>query len=287
MSTFFRPFEMNEDTDLAWCPGCGNFMIRKALLEALQELELAPTKVVMSSGIGQAAKMPQYINTNYFNGLHGRALPVAVAIKSVNPELTVIAEGGDGDMYGEGGNHFIHNVRRNPDIVHIVHNNMVYGLTKGQASPTSPLEFVTPVQVNGVTNTPFNPLAVALSLGATFVARAFSGNVEHTKTIIKAAIQHHGYALVDIFHPCVTFNKVNTFAWFKNNTYQLDENHDASDLQAAMTLALQAKPYPLGILYQSSDRKSFEDQLTVYQDDATPVVHRKRDLQEVAKLLKE
>lgn len=285
MSMLTRPFEMHADTDLAWCPGCGNFMIRKALLQALQELQLPPTDVVFSSGIGQAAKMPQYINTNYFNGLHGRSLPIAVAIKSVNPRLTVIAEGGDGDMYGEGGNHFIHNIRRNPDIVHIVHNNMVYGLTKGQASPTSPLDFVTPVQVNGVTNTPFNPLAVALALGATFVARAFSGDVEHTKSIIKAAIQHRGYALVDIFHPCVTFNKTNTYAWFKNNTYLLDESHDASDLQAALNLTLQAAPYPLGILYQNNHRKTFEDQLTVYKDDSRPIIQRKRDLDKVARLL--
>ena len=215
MTPKVKAFEFKKNPDMAWCPGCGNFHIRDAIVAALQELAIDPTQVAMSSGIGQAAKMPQYINTNYFNGLHGRGLPVAVAIKSVNPELTVIAEGGDGDMYGEGGNHFIHNIRRNPNIVHIVHNNMVYGLTKGQASPTSPLDFVTPVQVNGVRNTPFNPLAVALSLGATFVARAFSGDVEQTKEIIKEALQHHGYALVDVFHPCVTFNKLNTFAWFR------------------------------------------------------------------------
>ncbi len=284
MSNKINPYEFKEKKDMAWCPGCGNFMIRDAILSALKELDIPPAKVAMSSGIGQAAKMPQYINTNYFNGLHGRGLPVAVAIKSVNPELIVIAEGGDGDMYGEGGNHFIHNIRRNPDIVHIVHNNMVYGLTKGQASPTSPTGFVTPVQVNGVSNTPFNPIAVALCLGATFVARAFSGDVEQTKSIIKEAINHHGYALVDIFHPCVSFNKVNTFSWFKNNTYYVDDSYDRKDFQVAMQHAMKLDKYPLGVLYQDKTRKSFEDQLNVYEKDPTPIIKRPRNLHQVSKL---
>jgi 2-oxoglutarate ferredoxin oxidoreductase subunit beta len=139
-----------------------------------------------------------------FNGLHGRSLPAATAIKAINPELTVIAEGGDGDMYGEGGNHFLHTIRRNPDITHIVHNNMVYGLTKGQASPTRPVGFKTPVQVDGVVSEPVNPMAVAIAQNASFVARAFSGDVDKTKEIVKKAILHKGYALVDILQPCVT-----------------------------------------------------------------------------------
>src|SRR6056297_929741 len=188
-----------DNEDIHWCPGCGNYKILEILEEALEQLNINPKDTVMISGIGQAGKTPHFINLNGIHSLHGRALPIATGVKSANRELTVIAEGGDGDMYGEGGNHFIHNIRRNPDIVHIVHNNMVYGLTKGQASPTSPTGFVTPVQVNGVSNTPFNPIAVSLSLGATFVARAFSGDVEQTKSIIKEAINHHGYALVDIF----------------------------------------------------------------------------------------
>ncbi len=188
-------------------------------------------------------------------------------------------------MYGEGGNHFIHNVRRNPDITHLVHNNMVYGLTKGQASPTSQLDFITPVQVNGVRNLPFNPLAVALSLGATFVARAFSGNPEQTAEIIKQAISHKGYALIDIFHPCVTFNKVNTFSWFKNHTYYLDEDHDRTDLRTAMEKALEIEKYALGVLYEDTSRQSFEEQLNVYAQDKTPVIDRKRDIQKVQSLL--
>ncbi|WP_028829456.1 thiamine pyrophosphate-dependent enzyme [Proteocatella sphenisci] len=278
-------FEFDESIDIAWCPGCGNFSIRKALIEALQELNLDPTKVVLSSGIGQAAKMPQYVNSNFFNGLHGRGLPVAVAIKSANPELTVIAEGGDGDMYGEGGNHFIHNIRRNPDIVHIVHDNMVYGLTKGQAAPTSEINFKTPIQVNGVINEPFNPMPLALSLGATFVARVFSGDIPTVKKVLKAAIEHDGYALVDIFQPCVTFNKTNTFKWYKDNSYNLDESYDSSDFAAAMAKALDTEKYALGILYQNKNKVSFNNRTWLYQNDPTPIVKRVRNIEQVNSLI--
>jgi hypothetical protein len=175
-----RTFDMG-DIDIAWCPGCGNFPILKILKQALAELQIEPTNLVVVSGIGQAAKIPHYFRTNCFDGLHGRALPPATAIKAANPGLTVIAESGDGDMYGEGGNHFVHTIRRNTDITNIVHNNMVYGLTKGQASPTSQLGFKTPVQVAGVFLEPFNPLAVAIALDASFVARAFAGDIKATR----------------------------------------------------------------------------------------------------------
>lgn len=278
-------FEMDKNLDIAWCPGCGNFNIRTALIETLQELELEPNKVVISSGIGQAAKMPQYVNTNYFNGLHGRGLPAAVAIKASNPELTVIAEGGDGDMYGEGGNHFIHNVRRNPNITHLVHDNRVYGLTKGQAAPTTSKGFITPVQVSGVVNEPFNPLTVALSLGATFVARAFSGDVKQLKEILKAAINHKGYALVDIFHPCVTFNKLNNFMWYKDHCYSLADDYNPADLKAAFDIAFNTDKYALGVIYQVEGYPTFEDQLDAYRDDNTPIINRKRDISKVQELI--
>lgn len=278
---------MKEGLDLAWCTGCGNFNIRDSIIQALQELELKPQNVVFSSGIGQAAKMPQYIDANYFNGLHGRAMPVAVAIKGANPELTVIAEGGDGDMYGEGGNHFIHNVRRNPDITHLVHNNMVYGLTKGQASPTSRKDFKTGVQINGVVNEPMNPLALALVLGATFVARVFSGDKEQVKDVIKVAIEHKGYALVDIFHPCVSFNKVNTYRWYKEHTYPLDGNHDPTDWNMAMAAAMESDKFPLGVFYQKEGLATFADLQPAYEEDKTAIVRRKRDLSQVNQLIME
>jgi 2-oxoglutarate ferredoxin oxidoreductase subunit beta len=272
--------------DIAWCPGCGNYSILDTIKQAVAELGIAPQNLVVACGIGQAPKTPHYFNTNMFNGLHGRALPAATAIKASNPMLTVIAEGGDGDMYGEGGNHFIHTVRRNPDIAHIVHDNMVYGLTKGQASPTSRRGFVTPVQVDGVTLEPFNPLAVALALEASFVARAFAGDIPQTKEILKKAILHKGYALVDIFQPCVTFNKINTFKWFKDNTYYLGAEYDPSDRAKAFEKSLEEEPFPLGILYQSGHRSTFEDNLGIYKKERTPLYKRSLDTGKLDDIIK-
>jgi 2-oxoglutarate ferredoxin oxidoreductase subunit beta len=265
------------DIDIAWCPGCGNFVILKILKEALAELKIKPEKLVMVSGIGQAAKIPHYLKTNVFNGLHGRSLPPATAIKAVNPELTVIAESGDGCMYGEGGNHFMHAIRRNPDITNIVHNNMVYGLTKGQASPTSQLGFKTPVQIDGVAEEPFNPIAVAIALDASFVARVFVGDAEKTKEILKKAIQHKGYALVDIFQPCVSFNKVNTYQWFKEHTYYLEETHDPHDKNQAFRRATETEKPPLGIFYINSSRSTFEENIGVYIQNKEPLYRRELD----------
>ena len=276
-----------EDANIAWCPGCGNFGILNVLKDALAELDIDPLELVMVSGIGQAAKLPQYLKCHFFNGLHGRALPPATAIKASNPSLTVIAESGDGDMYGEGGNHFIHAIRRNPNITNIVHNNMVYGLTKGQASPTSQKGFKTPVQVTGVFLEPFNPLAVALSLNASFVARAYIGDMDKTKDIIKQAIEHKGYALVDLLQPCKTFNKVNTYEWFKDNTYYLDESHDSSDKMQAFEKAMQADKLPLGVFYQDSSRKTFDENIGVYDNDDSPLHSRELDKQKLNELIQQ
>jgi len=267
-------FEMG-DIDIAWCPGCGNFSILKVLKLALSELDIKPEKLVLVSGIGQAAKIPHYFRTNFFNGLHGRAIPPATAIKVVNPDLTVIAESGDGDMYGEGGNHLINAIRRNPDITNIVHNNMVYGLTKGQASPTSQIGFKTPVQVKGVFLEPFNPLALAIALDASFVARAFSGDIEQTKAILEQAISHKGFALVDIFQPCVSFNKVNTHKWFKENTYYLDKSHDPLNRAVAFQKAVEREKLSLGIFYRNDKKLTFEENVGVYRQNKEPLALRK------------
>ena len=273
------------DMDIAWCPGCGNFGILSALKNALAELNIAPERLVVVSGIGQAAKLPHYLKCNAFNGLHGRALPPATAIKASDPELVVIAESGDGDMYGEGGNHFNTTLRRNPDITNIVHNNMVYGLTKGQASPTSQRGFVTPVQVNGVILEPFNPIAVAVALDASFVARAFIGDQDMTKEIIKKAISHKGYALVDIFQPCVSFNKINTYEWFKENTYCLEDSYDPTDRIRAFEKALETEKFPLGVIYVNPGKPTFEESLNAYSEDPTPVIRRQRDLSKLQQLI--
>jgi 2-oxoglutarate ferredoxin oxidoreductase subunit beta len=277
-------FDMG-DIDVAWCPGCGNFGILNTLKEALAELEIEPTNLVLVSGIGQAAKIPHYFKTHIFNGLHGRALPAATAIKAANPSLTVIAESGDGDMYGEGGNHLMHAIRRNPDITNIVHNNMVYGLTKGQASPTSPRGLKTPVQIAGVFLEPFNPLAVAIALNASFVARAYAGDAKQTREILKQAIMHKGYALVDVFQPCVSYNKVNTYQWFKQHTYYLDDSYDPADRNEAFRKATETEKLPLGIVYQRAGQPTFEESIGVYREDRRALYQRQPDVRKVRDLM--
>ena len=254
---------MPQDTDVAWCPGCGNFPLLTILKNALRELDKQPEETVIASGIGQAAKMPQYVDTHMFNGLHGRSIPVAMGIKLANRNLTVIAESGDGDIYGEGGNHLLHVARRNPDITVLVHNNMVYGLTKGQASPTSEKGMKNPIQPDGVVVEPFNPMAVAISVDAPFVARANVGDPNHAKEIIKAAIAFKGFSVVDLFVPCVVFNKTNTYQWFKEHTYPIPASHDPSDRAAAFRFALETDKLPLGILYRNDSRELYEDRLGI------------------------
>lgn len=274
-----------ENADIAWCPGCGDFAILRTLKIALGELEIDPKELVLVSGIGQAGKLPHYLKSNTYNSLHGRALSPATAIKAINKNLTVIAVGGDGDMYGEGGNHFMHTIRRNPNITNIVHNNMVYGLTKGQASPTSQLNMKTPLQVEGVFEEPFNPLTVAISLNASFVARTFAGDIKNMKEIFKKAIQHRGYALVDVFQPCVTFNKINTYQWFKENTYPLEDSYDPYDKNEAFKRAAETGNYPLGVFYISPDKPTFEETLTVYSDDKSSLYEREVDMQKLENLI--
>lgn len=274
---------MPHGTDIAWCPACGNFPLLNVVKQALSELGKDPSDLVLVSGIGQAAKTPQYVNANMWNGLHGRALPAAVGIKLANRSLTVVAESGDGDMYGEGGNHLTHTIRRNPDITNIVHNNMIYGLTKGQASPTSELGLKNPIQPNGVVVDPFNPMAVAVALDASFVARANIGDILQTKAILKAALEWKGYALVDVFQPCVVFNKINTYAWFKEHTYYLPEDYDPTDRQAAFAKACETEKMPLGVLYRH-ERPLYEDELGIKAD--TPLHRHELDTEKFATLVK-
>lgn len=275
-----------DHVEISWCPGCGNFSILNILKEAFLELDIKQQNLIIVSGIGQAAKAPHFIKAHAFNGLHGRALPPATAIKAVNPSLTVIVESGDGDIYGEGGNHFLHTIRRNPDITNIVHNNMVYGLTKGQASPTSQIGFKTNVQIDGVFAEPFNPISIAISLNASFVARAFCGDKEETKEIFKKAIKHKGYSLVDVFQPCVTFNKVNTFKWFKENTCYLEDNYDPYNREEAFKKAIEKDRLFLGIFYINSEKKTFEENIGLYEINKEPLFKRKPDREKLYNLIK-
>jgi 2-oxoglutarate ferredoxin oxidoreductase subunit beta len=237
----------------AWCPGCGNFGILTALNKALVDLNIEPHQVLLVSGIGQAGKLPHYTRGNVFNSLHGRPIPVAIGAKIANPELAVIAFSGDGDAYGEGGNHFLHAARRNHEITYIVHNNQVYGLTKGQASPTSDAGFITGSTPFGATN-PLNPIALALASGAGFVARSFAGDDAHLSEIIKKGIRHKGFALIDVLQPCVSFNKKNTYQWYRQRVYKLEETqgYDPTDRDAAQKKSQEwGDRIPIGIFYRS------------------------------------
>ncbi|MHA2121050.1 MAG: thiamine pyrophosphate-dependent enzyme [Promethearchaeota archaeon] len=277
--------EYDLDTEIHWCPGCGNFSAMKAMKETLLELGIKPKDFVLVSGIGQAGKFPHFMNSQSFNGLHGRYLSAAIGVKAANPNLHVIAVSGDGCTLSEGGNHFLHTIRYNPDIVNIVHNNMVYGLTKGQASPTSQLGFKTKVQVFRVINEPFNAVAVAIALNASFVARAFVGDIDTTKEILKKAINHKGYALIDLLCPCVTFNKVNTFQWYKANSYNIDDSHNPYDQESAMKLALDTSKFALGVLYLNLNKNSYEENVRIYNNDKRPLYQRELDRTKLEELL--
>jgi len=254
--------------ETAWCPGCGNFSILKAVKKALTDSELRPHEVLFVSGIGQAAKTPHYLNANVFNGLHGRSLPVATGAKLANPDLNVIVESGDGCNYGEGGNHFLAAIRRNINVTLLVHNNQVYGLTKGQASPTSSEGFVTKAQPDGTMSSPFNPVAVAVAMRAGFVARGFSGMIDHLSGLIQQGISHRGLAIIDILMPCVSFNKVNTLSWYKERCEPLPSSYDVTDWTKAMGTAYEwGDRIPVGVIYKNN-RPSFGERLPVLQQGA-------------------
>lgn len=270
----------------SWCPGCGNYTIRTALKKTLEELKIEPHKVVVSSGIGQAAKLPHYIRVNGFNGLHGRAIPPAIGIKMANKDLIVIVESGDGDTYGEGGNHFIHAIRRNIDIAHFVHDNQIYGLTKGQASPTTAVGQKTTMQFDGVKIEPINPIALALTMGAGFIARGFSGDIPHLVNVMKEAIRYRGYALVDILQPCVVWNKVNTFSWYRNRVYHLPDDYDYTDKEEAMKKAMEyGDKIPIGIIYKE-EKEIYEDKFDFIKN-SPPLVDRELNPMDAEKLMEE
>jgi len=244
-----------------WCPGCGDYGVLNALQRALAELDIAPHNVLVVSGIGCSSNLPGFIRSYGFHGLHGRSLPVAAGAKMANHELTVVATGGDGDGYGIGVGHFVHTCRRNFDMTYIVMDNQIYGLTTGQASPTTEKDMRTKSTPEGVIEISLSPIALALTCGATYVARGFSGEALQLATLIKGAIQHKGFALVDVFSPCVTYNKHNTYPWFKERVYKLeDEKHDSSNFQAAMVKSFEwGNRIPIGLFYKV-DRPTYEDE---------------------------
>lgn len=241
-----------------WCPGCGDFGVLKAIKLALVDLQIAPKDVALITGIGCSGKLDVYMNGNSFRGTHGRLLPIATGVQLANRDLTVIGMGGDGDGYAIGLGHVPHGIRRNIDMTYIVMNNQIYGLTKGQVSPTSDLSLETTTTPEGNTEGAINPLAIALASGATFVARAFAANQQQQVEIMKAGIRHKGFALIDIFSPCVTYNKVNTYQWYRENTYDLAEaGHDPNNFEHALKAVYRADKLALGVIYQAQ-RPTFE-----------------------------
>jgi 2-oxoglutarate ferredoxin oxidoreductase subunit beta len=247
-----------------WCPGCGNFGIWNALKKALADAGLAPHQVMLISGVGCGSKLPDYTTANGFMTLHGRTLAVATGARLANHGLKVICTHGDGDGYGEGGNHFVSAVRRNIGLVDIVQDNHVYGLTKGQYSPTSPKGFVTRTSPQGAIEEPFTPLAVALAEGGTFVARGWSGDIEHLAWLIGEALKHRGYALVDVLQPCVSFNKQYSYDWLRPKVYKVQDEagYNPGDKTVAFAKALEwGERIPIGILYRDESMPAYEEQV--------------------------
>ena len=246
--------EFDIDNENQWCPGCGNFFILQSMKDAFTALDFAPEDLLLVSGIGQAGKTPNYLACNMLHGLHGRALALATGAKIANHNLNIIINSGDGDCYGEGGNHFMAAIRRNIDITLLIHNNQVYGLTKGQASPTSAFGMKTRNQNHGTTSNAFNPVATALVMGAGFIARGFSGNIQQLAHLIVEAVNYKGFSMIDIYQPCVSFNKINTHAWYKSRVFDLkDTDHDYSDYEKALQIVHNQKDtIPTGIIYKKS-----------------------------------
>ena len=246
-----------------WCPGCGDFGVLNGLFQACADLQIEPSLLMVVSGIGCSSNLPGFIRSYGVHSLHGRALPVATGCKLANTSMTVIATGGDGDGYGIGLNHFIQAMRRNIDVTYIVMNNEIYGLTTGQVSPTSETGMKTKTTPQGNLEGMLNPLALALAAGCGFIARGFSGQPKQLAQLYKDGIRHPGFALIDVFSPCVTFNKHNSYPWFRERVYKVeDTDHDPTNFHSAMDKALEwGDRIPIGLVYRNPDPRPSIDSL--------------------------
>ncbi|MFP4346172.1 MAG: 2-oxoacid:ferredoxin oxidoreductase subunit beta [Anaerolineales bacterium] len=249
-----------------WCPGCGDYAVLNALMRAFAQLEIAPERIAVASGIGCSSRFPAFLQTYGFHGIHGRPLPLATGIKLGKPELTVVAVGGDGDGFSIGGGHLPHAARRNVDLTYIVMDNSIYGMTKGQPSPTTPPGTVRKASPYGSLERPLNPLMMLLAYEASFVARAFSGEIKQMVEIIKSALQHPGFAFVQVLSPCVSF--YDSYDHYRGIAEPLPEEHDRSDLMEAMRLARVGTPQYLGIFYEERERRSYSAQIEDLQERA-------------------
>jgi 2-oxoglutarate ferredoxin oxidoreductase subunit beta len=268
-----------------WCPGCGDFGVLNALKKVLADLDLDPKDIALVTGIGCSSQISSFLKAYAFHGVHGRLLPVATAIKLMNPRLTVIGAGGDGDGYAIGLSHFLHAVRRNVDITYIVMNNQVYGLTKGQASPTAAPGFVTSSTPQGTKERDVDGVKLALAAGVTFVARGFSGDVPQLVKLFKEAILHPGFALVDVLSPCVTYNRVNTYDWFRENIINLDEDpeYDPTDRVRVLAKIMTLDRIPTGLIFKDPSSKPYS-RLVLKDPDSPPALEDLRVRPELAEL---
>lgn len=272
----------SESTDIfsgqnpTWCPGCGDWAIFLGIKKTLAAKGLTPSDIFVSFDIGCSGNMNDFLNAYAVHGLHGRSMPTAIGAKIANPELQVFVIGGDGGSYGEGGNHFIHACRGNHDLTMLVHDNNVYGLTTGQVAPTAETGYKSKSTPQGIIEQPVNPLALAISQGATFVAQTFAGNFDHLQETLKKAIEHKGFSLVNILQPCVTFNKIDTYTYYIEKSYILEKEHDPSDYHAAMRKAYEIleERFPLGVIYETH-RPVFHEQLASYPAE-TSLIKRER-----------
>lgn len=274
----FKDFRNNVKPN--WCPGCGDFSVQAAIQKAAANVGLEPDEVALITGIGCSGRLSGYVNSYGVHSIHGRALPLAQGVKMANRDLTVIASGGDGDGYAIGMGHTIHALRRNMNITYIVMDNQIYGLTKGQTSPSSAPGFVTKTTPKGNIEQNVAPLELALSSGATFVAQGFSSDIKALTKIIEDAINHDGFSFVNVFSPCVTYNKINTYDWFKENLIAIDdiENYDVSNKQAALQTVIEHDSLVKGIVYQDTTTPSYESQIDGLAE--TPLAHQDLNLTE-------
>jgi 2-oxoglutarate ferredoxin oxidoreductase subunit beta len=253
-----------------WCPGCGDFSIQASIQRAAANVGLEPEQLAIVSGIGCSGRISGYVNAYGFHGVHGRSLPIAQGLKMANRELTVIASGGDGDGFAIGMGHTVHAIRRNMDITYIVMDNQIYGLTKGQTSPRSGPGFKTKSTPEGAIEQALSPLEMAMAAGATFVAQSFSSNLKQLTALIEEGIKHKGFSFINVFSPCVTFNKVNTYDWYKEHLTDLDDipGYDPSNRIAAMTTLMERQSMVTGLIYQDTTRKSYEDLVHGFKPEA-------------------
>ncbi|WP_044337327.1 2-oxoacid:ferredoxin oxidoreductase subunit beta [Rossellomorea aquimaris] len=283
----FKDFRNNVKPN--WCPGCGDFSVQAAIQRASANVGLDPEQLAVVSGIGCSGRISGYINSYGFHGIHGRSLPIAQGLKMANKDLTVIASGGDGDGFAIGLGHTIHAIRRNVDVTYIVMDNQIYGLTKGQTSPRSSSGFKTKSTPQGSIEPALAPMEMALTAGATFVAQSFSSDLKELTAIIEAGLNHKGFSLINVFSPCVTYNKINTYDWFKENLTRLSdvEGYDPSNREQAMNMLMEKDGLVTGLIYQNKEQPSYQDLVAGYSEEPLSTHDLRLDESKFDELVKE